>query len=70
MIFLTPMEVKQLTGKCFAATQCAVLRERGIKFILDGNGKPKVLRAEIERRLGSEQASAQTEPNFNVFKAA
>lgn len=70
MIFLTPIEVRQLTGKCFAATQCGVLRSRGIKFILDGNGKPKVLRAEIERRLASEPTSATTEPNFNVFKIA
>ena len=69
-MFLTPTEVKELTGRTLFAAQCAVLRERNIRFILDADGRPKVLRASIEEQLNGNLESPTSEPNFEIFKAA
>lgn len=69
-MFLTPAEVKDLTGRTFFAAQCAVLRERKIRFILDADGRPKVLRASIEQQLSGSAKSPTSKPNFDFFRAA
>ena len=69
-MFLTPAEVKDLTGRTYFAAQRAVLKERGIRFIVDGDGRPKVLRASIEHKLNGKFEAATSEPNFKMFGTA
>lgn len=71
LTFLTPEEVRRITGKKYAPAQRRVLMERGIRFTPDGDGKPVVMRAHVERRLLGyvETTEAGPAPDFSVFPA-
>ena len=46
--FLTRQDVEKLTGRKIKRTQIRVLRSRGIRFTLDGDGWPVVTWAAVE----------------------
>ena len=48
-MFLTDLEVCELTGYRQPSKQVAMLRKQGIPFFVNASGYPKVARAIIER---------------------
>lgn len=50
-MFLTPEQLHDLTDRRGAAAQTRWLTERGFKFVLGASGRPKVLMAEVQRRM-------------------
>ena len=53
--YLTEAEIERLTGRQYAKVQAKVLADRGWTFEPDGDGKPLVLRAYHDRRMGMVQ---------------
>ncbi len=51
-MFLTPEELRSLTGRQHADAQCAALARMGLKFVIDADGRPKVARSAVEAKLG------------------
>ena len=56
-LLLTADEVADLTGYQKPAAQVRWLLENGLPYLLGGDGKPKVLRSLVVRRLGGEVES-------------
>jgi hypothetical protein len=50
-VFLSPDEIHDLTDRKIAAAQIRWLRDRGFKFEVSARGRPKVLKAEVERQM-------------------
>lgn len=50
---MTPEELQDLTGRKRVPDQISWLHTNRIPFLLDANGKPKVLKATITNLLGS-----------------
>lgn len=70
-MFLTQEELKELTGFQIPKCQIRVLRENGIKFILGGDGKPRVLTAAVEDILGIKiKKIKNSTPNYQALKEA
>jgi hypothetical protein len=67
--YLTPPELRRLTGKTYAPAQQRVLKKRSIRFIPDDAGRPVVLRAAVEGMLlGEHQVKASGRaPDFSAF---
>lgn len=61
-MFLTPETVRRLTGRIYAKAQKRVLLARGIPFVEDGDGRPVVQIADLERATGR-QSELRTGPN-------
>ncbi len=57
-MFLTAAELRDLTDRQHADAQIAWLRARGWPFEVSASGRPKVARAEWERRMLSGAGSA------------
>lgn len=57
-MFLTDDEIYELTGKRQRALQCAALDLMGIRYEPRPDGKPRVLRSVLERRLVPSVGSA------------
>lgn len=51
-MFLTPDQVRELTGCARVAQQIEWLKARNYAFDLDAKGRPVVLRSYVEGRLG------------------
>lgn len=68
-MFLTADELADLTDRRRRDAQCAALTAMGIPFRVSADGRPKVLRAEVERLLSSkpERASRQR-PQLGVVR--
>ena len=68
-MFLTPDEISDLTGyqPQSVSHQCKWLDRHGFPFELSAAGRPKVLRAYVERRLGlaSVALKSESEPDFS-----
>lgn len=47
-LFLTPEELKELTGRSRAEKQITILKQNRIPFYLNAAGKPKVTREAIQ----------------------
>jgi len=60
-MFLTEEEVAELTGYKRARDQVRWLERERFGFVIDGNGRPKVLREVVLARLGS-VSSKRKEP--------
>jgi hypothetical protein len=56
-MFLTPEELEALTGYGQKAKQAAWLRDRRYPFELGADGRPRVLRSYVEKRLGDSTQS-------------
>ncbi len=66
-LFLSRDELQELTGYRQAAAQMRWLTDRGWRFEVGGDGRPKVARAEQERRmLGSRTRTKE----LNLAKVA
>ncbi len=64
-MFLTPDELKDLTGYAYKGKQAEWLGRRGWKFECDAQNRPKVLRTYAEAKMGANTRRAtQAEPNF------
>jgi hypothetical protein len=70
MIFLTPSELKALTGKCHRTLQIAELNRMKIKFSLPSDGRPRVLRAAVESMHKHDTNAPSGEPDFTYFEVA
>ena len=63
-MFLTPSELAELTGRTRASAQVRWLAGNGLRFVLGADGRPRVLRAEVEGRLLSKRPAR--EPRVRV----
>jgi hypothetical protein len=66
-VFLSHEELSELSGVTTRPAQIAWLEERRIPYVTCRGGRPKVLRAYIERRLGlcdDIQKGTETQPDF------
>ena len=61
-MFLTPEQLKQLTGRRRKKLQVEWLRSRGFKFEIRCDGQPVVLESAVAERLGGVRKVA--EPNW------
>lgn len=68
-LFLTHPEIVELTGYQVAHYQSCWLNEHGYPFERTVSGKPRVLRAYVEKRLGlsSAEQQMQTKPDFSYW---
>jgi len=71
-MFLTLDEISDLTGyqPQSMSHQCKWLDRHGFPFELSAGGRPKVLRAYVERRLGlaSVARKSESEPDFSQWE--
>lgn len=54
-LFLTPTEVRELTGFALKSKQIEQLRRMGIAFFINGSGRPVVTVAVVEGRKQESQ---------------
>lgn len=67
--FLTPPEVRALTGRRAHRLQVDWLRQRSIPHETDADGRPKVLRGEIQARLSGGMPARHTDgPRLEVVR--
>lgn len=64
-MFLTEEEVAELTGYKRSRDQVRWLERERFGFVIDGNGRPKVLREVVLARLGS-VSSKRKEPQLRL----
>ena len=68
--YLSAAEIERLTGKKYGKAQCKELAARGWVFEPDANGKPLVLRAYHDQRLGlGEQPARRRRPRLTDLAA-
>lgn len=69
--FLTPGEIKRLTGRNYAPAQRKRLTLLGIPSVLDSDGKLIVLRAAMEAKMGIRpERKRAAEPDWKAMNAA
>ncbi len=69
-MFLTPDELKELTGYRQPSKQVAMLRKQGVPFHVNAAGHPKVARAVLEGGKHSDQKRIATwTPSWAVTPA-
>ena len=69
-MFLNPDELRQLTGRARPSAQIRQLEAQEIKFIKDADGKPIVIRPDIEVTMESARAQHRTiKPNWEALDA-
>jgi len=54
-MFLSQTELADLTGRKRSSSQIRWLSSNGLRFVLGADGRPRVLRAEVEGRLLSKR---------------
>lgn len=75
-LFLTPIELAELTGRSTSAGQRRWLDANGYRFALNANGRPIVARGHVLARLGAVQAESNESaapaprPNFAAIVVA
>ena len=69
LIFLSDLEVQQLTGRHRPTAQCHWLQKHGWKHDINAIGRPVVAIAEAERKLVGSTAKNLTgkEPNWGAL---
>ncbi len=63
-MFLTDAEIAALTDRAYAKHQIAWLTANGWQFEVSAQGRPKVLRAYAEQRMGAKTAKARVGPRL------
>lgn len=58
LTYLTEAEIARLTGRQYAKVQCRVLASGDWPFSVDADGRPLVLRAVHDKRMGLDTAAA------------
>lgn len=75
-LFLTPVEMVELTGRSTSAGQRRWLDANGYRFALNANSRPIVARGHVLARLGAIQTDSSApampapRPNFAAISAA
>jgi hypothetical protein len=72
-MFLTDEEIFNLTGYKQTASQIKWLRQNGFKFLIGGDGKPRIMTSYLESIIGSYNISTpkkRVEPNFKNLEKA
>jgi hypothetical protein len=64
-MFLSQTELADLTGRKRASSQIRWLAQAGIRHVLAADGRPRVLRQEVERAMLGGQ-TAKREPHLRV----
>lgn len=70
-MFLIADELEELTGYVVPAYQAKWLNRNGYPFDMSAAGRPKVLRAYVDQRLGgiaSSTTKAETKPDFSHWR--
>jgi hypothetical protein len=68
LIYLTPQEVEDITGKHRYRAQVRALGRMGIECRIRPDGRPIVSRLAFERTMnGSARITAQVEPDFEAL---
>lgn len=69
-MFLTPDEVRELTGRLRRDAQAAALRHMGIEHKVRPDGSIAVLRAHVEREFGVDEQTQtkDIEPDWNALR--
>lgn len=64
-MFLSEEDIKDLTGYKQNSSQIKWLRENGIRFLIGGDDKPRILASQIESLIGAsfKQSKRRAEPN-------
>ena len=65
-MFLTPDELADLTGYQRPRWQKVWLRDHGYPHEIDGQGRPRVLREFVQRRLGGEAGEVEQRPRLRL----
>ena len=65
-MLLTAEQVADLTGYVKPTAQVGWLRQRGWRFEVGGDGRPKVLRAYVERQLGLQDTRVEKRPRLHL----
>ena len=65
-LFLDRDELVQLTGRKRPSSQIKWLREHGYPVEVSAAGRPIVLRAEVERRLSTEETPKRRSPRWDL----
>ena len=68
--YLTEPEIRRLTGRVYPKHQCKVLAEQNWPFSPDGDGKPLVLRAAHDERLGLKTVGRRRGPRLAGLASA
>lgn len=71
-LFLTPPDIQALTGYQRAHDQIRWLRQRAFIFELGADGRPRILRSYVERRMGGAIESPpppKREPRLHLNRA-
>ena len=69
-MFLSPDELRNLTGRQHADAQIAALQRMGLRYLLDADGRPKVARAAVDAMLapGAPPARRTTLPRLDLVR--
>lgn len=68
-MFLSPEELRRLTGKKKKDAQIRALKRKGYRFGEDDDGHPLVLCADVERKISGKATSPEPRsgPDFSTF---
>jgi len=70
-MFLTDDDLRTLTGRARPSAQLRWLSANGYRHAVAADGRPVVLRAEVEARLSSGSKTARrTRPDFTALNGA
>jgi hypothetical protein len=65
-MFLSDAELEQLTGYARPRWQKVWLRDHGYPHETDSQGRPRVLREFVQRRLGGEAGEVEQRPRLRL----
>lgn len=66
-MFLTPSQIAELTDRVRPGCQIDWLTNHGWPFVIGASGRPKVLTAELEKRmLSGQQLKKKTQPRLDL----
>jgi len=67
--YLSDSEIRRLTRRSYAKAQCKMLGELGWPFQPDGEGRPLVLRAVHDERMGLKPSAKRRRPRLEGLSA-
>ena len=68
-LFLTPEELREMTGFCRPSKQIEWLRANGFSFRIAADGHPRVLASHVQRVMGGQTVKEGTTPDFSKLVA-
>ncbi|MCC5811352.1 MAG: DUF4224 domain-containing protein [Ectothiorhodospiraceae bacterium] len=67
-LFLNADELQELTARKRPSAQIRWLDSNGVRYTRDAEGRPKVLRAHIDKMLGGTTRRSKTQPNSEALQ--